>query len=186
VRRLDLELHEGDRVALWGPNGSGKTTILRCAAGTLSPTAGEVRIRGWSAGSRRANELTGISLSQERSFHLRLTGHQNLLFFARLRFGWRDAERRVREIEEELEVREIAMMRANACSSGMLQQLGLARALLGDPALVLLDEPTRSLDQAAIDRMWSALERRTSVAVVIATHLREDVERCGRRIDLPR
>ena len=60
-----------------------------------------------------------------------------------------------------------------------------ARALLGDPALVLLDEPTRSLDAEARERLWQALERRTRTCVVMATHLDEDVKRCGRRVDFP-
>jgi ABC-2 type transport system ATP-binding protein len=73
----------------------------------------------------------------------------------------------------------------NRASSGMIQQVALARALLGDPALVLLDEPTRSLDADARERLWQALERRRRTSVVLATHLDEDVKRCGRRVDFP-
>jgi ABC-type multidrug transport system ATPase subunit len=186
VRDLDLRLEPGERMALWGPNGSGKSTVLRCVAGTLLPSEGTVRVCGYEAGTMEARALVGASLSQERSFDMRLTGRANLLFFARLRFGSeRLAARRVQEVEEELELQTIASERINRASSGMIQQVALARALLGDPALVLLDEPTRSLDVDARERLWQALERRTRTCVVMATHLDEDVKRCGRRVDFP-
>jgi ABC-2 type transport system ATP-binding protein len=186
IRDLDLRLEPGERVAFWGPNGSGKSTVLRCVAGTLLPSEGTVEVCGYEAGSMEARALVGASLSQERSFDMRLTGRANLLFFARLRFGnERLAARRVQEVEEELELGTIASERINRASSGMIQQVALARALLGDPALVLLDEPTRSLDAEARERLWQALERRTRTCVVMATHLDEDVKRCGRRVDFP-
>ena len=186
VRSLDLRLEPGEKVALWGPNGSGKSTVLRCIAGTLLPSEGVVRVCGHEAGSLDARALVGASLSQERSFDMRLTGRANLLFFARLRFGSeRIAALKVQEVEEELELEAIAAETVNRASSGMIQQVALARALLGDPALVLLDEPTRSLDADARERLWQALERRRRTSVVLATHLDEDVKRCGRRVDFP-
>ncbi len=186
VRSLDLRLEPGEKVALWGPNGSGKSTVLRCIAGTLLPSEGVVRVCGHEAGSLDARALVGASLSQERSFDMRLTGRANLLFFARLRFGSeRIAALKVQEVEEELELEAIAAETVNRASSGMIQQVALARALLGDPALVLLDEPTRSLDADARERLWQALERRRHTSVVLATHLDEDVKRCGRRVDFP-
>ena len=186
VRSLDLTLAPGERVAFWGPNGSGKSTVLRCVAGTLLPSEGEVRVCGHEAGSLEARALVGASLSQERSFDMRLTGHGNLLFFARLRFGRDDrAATEVAAIEEELEIEAMAAERVNRASSGMIQQIALARALLGNPALVLLDEPTRSLDAEARKRLWDAIERRPQTGVLIATHLEEDLNRCDGRVDFP-
>jgi ABC-type multidrug transport system ATPase subunit len=186
VRDLDLNLEPGQRMALWGPNGSGKSTVLRCVAGTLLPSEGEVRVCGHEAGSLEARALVGASLSQERSFDMRLTGHGNLLFFAKLRFAREDkAAAEVAAIEEELEIEAMAAERVNRASSGMIQQIALARALLGSPALVLLDEPTRSLDADARKRLWGAIERRPRTAVLIATHLEEDVSRCDGRVDFP-
>jgi ABC-2 type transport system ATP-binding protein len=186
VRSLDLNLAPGEKVALWGPNGSGKSTVLRCVAGTLLPSEGEVRVCGHEAGSLEARALVGASLSQERSFDMRLTGHGNLLFFAKLRFGREDrAATEVAAIEEELEIEAMAAERVNRASSGMIQQIALARALLGNPALVLLDEPTRSLDADARKRLWDAIERRPQAGVLIATHLEEDVSRCDGRVDFP-
>jgi ABC-type multidrug transport system ATPase subunit len=185
VTKLDLTLRSGDRAVLWGPNGSGKSTVLRCVAGTLEPTAGTVAVSGHSVGTIGARRAIGTSLSQERSFYLRLTGRRNLVFFARLRYDRREAARRVASLEEELELETIAPRRADTCSTGMLQQLGFARALLGEPSLLLLDEPTRSLDSAARERMWSALDRRPELAVLMATHREDDAERCAVRIELP-
>jgi ABC-type multidrug transport system ATPase subunit len=133
-----------------------------------------------------ARRKVGVSMAQDRAWYMRLTGRANLLFFARLRHDREtEARRDVAALEEELEIAAITAERVDRCSSGMVQQLGLARALLGFPTLLLLDEPTRSLDRAARARFWAAVDRRPDVAAVVASHLDEDIERCGRRIDFP-
>lgn len=178
---VDLAVQPGERVALRGPNGSGKSTLLRCVLGAVEPSAGTVTVGGFRAGSVEARELIGATLSQDRSFYLRLTGLKNLLFFARLRRPTlAEARADVDRVVEELELGEIAAKRVSRCSTGMVQQLGFARALLGEPSVLLLDEPTRSLDEGASKRLWAALERRPRVAVLIATHRHEDTDRCGR------
>jgi ABC-type multidrug transport system ATPase subunit len=185
VRDLGESLARGERLALCGPNGSGKTTVLRCVAGTVTPTSGRVVVFGHQAGSRAARRLIGVSLSQERSFYLRLSGRDNLLFAAGVRgISRREAVRRVAELEDELELGPILAERVARCSTGMVQQLALARALIGDPALMLLDEPTRSLDTSAYQRLWAAIEARPQLTLLIATHRDDDVHRCHRRLDL--
>ena len=185
VRDLNVSLARGERLALCGPNGSGKTTILRCVAGTVSPTTGRVAVLGFPAGSRDARRLIGVSLSQERSFYLRLSGEDNLLFAAGVRgIDRREALRRISRLDDELELGQILRKRVDRCSTGMVQQLALARALVHDPALLVLDESTRSLDTDALDRFWRAIEARPSAALLIATHRDDDVARCHRRLDL--
>jgi len=185
LRPFDLTILAGDRVALCGPNGSGKTTLLRCVGGTLTPSAGRVQIGGYQTGTLDARRMIGISLSQERSFYLRLSGRENLLFFARVRgHGAARAKYWVESLREELELDDILAQRVDRCSTGMIQQLAFARALIGDPALLVLDEPTRSLDDGAADRLWGAVERRPQAALLIATHNHDDIEHCDRRIDL--
>ncbi len=187
IRRLDLTLDQGERIALVGANGSGKSTVLRCIAGTISPSGGTVSVSGHDPASLAARRLIGVSLSQERSFYLRLSGRENLIFFARLRgYSRRAADRVVAELEEELELRDILAERADRCSTGMILQLAFARALLGNPPLLLLDEPTRSLDAEAVERLWRVLDRRPSTAVLIATHREDDIDRCDSTIRLPR
>jgi ABC-type multidrug transport system ATPase subunit len=92
----------------------------------------------------------------------------------------------VDELAAELELSEIVAQRADRCSSGQLQQLAFARALVGNPELVLLDEPTRSLDVEARARLWTALGRRPCLAAVIATHLDEDVQHVTSVVELGR
>ncbi len=186
VRSLDLELGPGDRAALRGPNGSGKSTVLRCVAGTVEPSSGAVTVGGERAGTLPARALVGSALALERSFYARHSGHANLRVFAGLRGAPRQAAmREVDALVEELELDAIAPRRVEECSTGMLQQLAFARALLGEPRLVLLDEPTRSLDEGAVARLWAAVDRRPHLCLVIATHHADDVERCGTRVDLP-
>lgn len=182
---LNLSLTTGDRLAVIGSNGAGKSTLLRCIAGSISPTHGTVVIDGHAAGTMAARRLIGVSLAQERSFYLRLTGLRNLELYARLRLPRRLAVLAVANVVSELELDEIAPRRVDRCSSGMIQQLALARALLGEPPVLLLDEPTRSLDDAAIERLWMAVEARPQTILVIATHRHEDVERCDRTLSLP-
>ena len=187
VDNFDLSLSAGERVALLGRNGSGKTTILRCILGTLSPTSGRILVGGHDAASLAARSLVGSLLPQDRAFYLRLTGRTNLLFFAKIRgLDRREASRRVEELDAELGLAEILSRRLDRCSTGMLQKLALARGLIGEPPLLLLDEPTRSLDDTAVDVLWAAIERRPEVAVLIATHRRDNVARCDRKIELGR
>lgn len=180
---MTFSLAGGDRTALQGPNGSGKSTLLRCIAGALSPDRGSITVAGEVAGSRKARRLIGVSLAQERAFYLRLSGRENLLTFARLRHARdRDAIQEVDEIIHELAIEQICRERADRCSSGMLQQLSFARSLLGAPRLLLLDEPTRSLDEDAREAFWRALDRRHHTTVLLSTHTEDDATRCSRRL----
>lgn len=176
LERVSLRVEPGERLVLHGPNGSGKTTLLRTVLGTLEPEAGTVTVGGHPVGSLAARRLVGASLSQERSFYMRLTGRENLLLYARLRgLGKRKAAAHVRRLSEELALDRVVSRRTDRCSTGQLQLLAFARALVGESPVLLLDEPTRSLDEAARARLWAALGRRSSTAVIVASHLDEDL-----------
>jgi ABC-2 type transport system ATP-binding protein len=181
---LDLRLEAGERLALTGANGAGKSTLLRCIVGTLAPSRGTVTVAGHPAGTKAARQCIGVSFAQERSFYRRLTGIENLTTFATIREGTTRATPVVEQVLSELELHDVARRRIDRCSTGMVQQLSIARALLGSPPVVLLDEPTRSLDDDAIDRLWSALDRRRAATVIIATHRGEDIGRCERQLSL--
>ena len=185
LRHVDIALDQGERLALRGPNGSGKTTILRCVAGTITPTAGQITVFGHAAGSREARRLIGVSLSQDRSFYMRLSGRENLVFAAGIRGVPRSlAAGRAAALEEELELAEILSQRVDRCSTGMIQQLAFARALIGEPRVLLLDEPTRSLDEQAYERLWGALDARPHLTILLATHREDDALRCHRQLEL--
>jgi ABC-type multidrug transport system ATPase subunit len=178
---LSMAVELGERVAVFGPNGSGKTTLLRCVLGTVTPTSGTVTVSGHRAGTFPARALIGVSLAQERSFYLRLSGRENLILFARLRgLSRRAAAGRVDELTRELKLSEVAPRRTDRCSTGQLQLLAFARALLGEPPVLLLDEPTRSLDKLGRERIWQALDRRRDRTVVLASHLDADIDSCDR------
>ena len=182
---LSFEAARAARVALVGSNRSGKTTLLRCLLGTLAPDGGTVSVGGFAAGSLGARRITGATLSQERSFYMRLSGRENLAFFAGLRgLSSRRARSAVAALVEELELGDVVAQRADRCSTGQLQQLAFARALLGEPEVILLDEPTRSLDADARARLWRALDARPETTVVYATHVAEDLERATQVIEL--
>jgi ABC-2 type transport system ATP-binding protein len=186
IHELDFIAAPGDRLALAGPNGSGKTTILRCVLGTLAPDAGAVTVGGRTAGSLEARRLVGSALAHDRSLYLRLTGRQNLLLVARFRGRSRsNAAREVAGLADELSIGSFVDKRADRLSTGQLQQVAFARALVGDPSVLVLDEPTRSLDDAGRGVLWAALERRPRVAVLLATHLDEDLRRCTTVLRLP-
>jgi ABC-2 type transport system ATP-binding protein len=181
---LDLELDAGERLFLGGANGSGKTTLLRCLAGTLALTSGSLAVYGSPVGSRTGRAHVGVCLNPELALYPRLSGHDNLLFAARLRLPLRQVDDAVGAVEHELAITDFAARRVENYSSGMRARVAVARALLGKPSLLLLDEPTRSLDTEGCQRLWTALDHR-SVACVIASHSSSDWDRCHRALDLP-
>jgi ABC-type multidrug transport system ATPase subunit len=158
---------------------------VRIAAALILPEAGTIRVAGFDAGSLEARASIGATVSHEKAFYQRLSGVQNLLFYASIRCRTdREARARVSSLVEELEIDGFVRERADRYSSGMMQQLGVARALIAEPVLLLLDEPTRSLDDNAVGRVWAALDRRPDVAVVVASHRRSDLDRCSQRLEL--
>ena len=181
---VSFALAAGERIAILGPNGSGKTTLLRCLAGALSPTAGTVRVGGGDPQRAETRTRLGAALGDQRSFYLRLSAHENLVLFARLKLRRWGVAAEVEELERELDLAEMRDRAVARCSSGMVQRLALARALVGAPALLVLDEPTRSMDDAAKELAWQALERRPRLALALATHDPAEAGRCGARLEL--
>ncbi len=182
--RLSFTLARGGRLAVLGANGTGKTTLLRCLAGSLAPTSGRVEIAGAPAGTRPAALALGAALGDQRSFYARLSVRDNLVLFARLRSArWRVAEP-VSALVRELELGSFAERPAGRCSAGQIQRVALARALLGAPRVLVLDEPTRSMDPEARALAWAALDRRSELALVLATHDEGEAGRCGERLEL--
>jgi len=172
---LALELPERGSLAVLGPNGSGKTTLLRLIGGLLYPTAGTIRVRGHSSvGGGRRPFCLGIVLNEERSFYWRLTGRQNLEFFGCLDnlFG-KEVRTRCGRVLELVGLARAADERVSDYSSGMRQRLAIARGLLADPEVLILDEPTKSIDPVGavelrrVIRDWLAARGAT---LALATH----------------
>ncbi len=147
-----LKLNEGEIFGLIGRNGAGKTTLTKIIATLVQPTDGKVSVQNFDSvkDEVKVRSLIGLATAEERSFYWRLTAEQNLLFFARL-YGLKDAaaKQRIAEIFEQLDLKDLAKRRFSELSTGNKQRLAIARAILPKPPILLLDEPTRSLDPLA-------------------------------------
>jgi len=187
VRALDgvsLGVRRGSVFGLLGTNGAGKTTLMKIALGLLLPTSGRVEVLGQDPG-RRARSVrarTGMVLGEERSFYWRLSGRRNLEFFAALHgLDPQTAGRRIEELADLLQMREYLDAPFSDYSAGMRQKAAVARALLHDPELLLLDEPTRSLSPEASyplqDFIAGELVSGRGKTVLLATQDMEEAER---------
>ncbi|MEU7571086.1 ABC transporter ATP-binding protein [Micromonospora sp. NPDC049240] len=182
---LDLEVAPGTRLLLAGGNGTGKTTLLRCLAGVLTLSRGRATVAGHPAGSAAARRLVGVALAPEQTLCGGLSAHDNLMLVARMRLPTRRAADAVARVEQEFAITSYARQPASRCSAGMRARVSVARALLGDPPVILLDEPGRSLDATARALFWAALDRRPESTVVLASHLPEDRSHCDRTLAMP-
>lgn len=173
---VDLEVAPGELVAVVGHNGSGKTTLLRILATTVLPDAGQVDVGGTDAiaAPLAARSHLGVTLADERAWYWRLSGRENLEFFAALHgLGRQEAAGKATELLERVGMSDAADRDFGEYSSGMRLRLSLARALLGDPKLLLLDEPTRSIDPPGAAEFRSTIReqmRETGAGVLMASH----------------
>jgi ABC-type multidrug transport system ATPase subunit/ABC-type multidrug transport system permease subunit len=188
---VSLQVAEGEILALVGPNGAGKTTLLKILATLVVPDSGE----GWVAGRALTDEhavrrAVGLVTSEERSFYWRLTGRENLTFFGAMQgLGPERVKDRLAEISEIFHLQEFIDRRFDAYSSGMKQRLALARALLHRPRVLLLDEPTRSVDPVESLALRSAIRRvarEEGTAVLLVTHNLREAEVLGDRLAVQR
>lgn len=178
TRALDtvsLSVRGGEVLALLGPNGSGKTTFLKLISTMLLPDEGSVSVEGADTSREPAQvrKKVGFAVASERSFFPRLTARENLNFFATLE----DVPRETRAARTDWALETAGLMEAADTlvmkfSSGMFQRLGIARAVVKKPSILLLDEPTRSLDPAAALQLWTFLRKTAALGttVVLATH----------------
>lgn len=193
LRGVSLTVGTGEIVALLGPNGAGKSTLLRIVATLITPDRGAVRIGGHDAVSEplAARASFGLMLGEERSLFWRLTGRQNLDFFAALQGLPRErAADRTAELLERFGLADVADQRCGEYSTGMRARLGLARALIAEPPVLLLDEPARSLDPVAaadLRGLLTSLAGAGGTAVLYATHdLHDAAEVAARTIGIGR
>ena len=151
LRKIDLSILRGEYVALLGPNGSGKSTLLRLVSGSSRPTAGVIRVGGWELPKEAAAVRAQIGLVSHKSLlYDNLSAYENLAFFARLyTLPSNRVDERIAEMLAQVGLSKRARDIVRTFSRGMLQRLSIARALLHDPAILLLDEPYTGLDQDA-------------------------------------
>jgi len=175
LKDVSFSAARAEVLVLLGPNGSGKTTALKLISTMLLPDAGLVLVGGFDA-RRDAGEVrrrVGIAVAAERSFFPRLSTRENLDFFAALDEVTRsERQQRIKEVLSNTGLEEQADTLVMKFSSGMYQRLGIARALVKHPSVLLLDEPTRSLDAATTAHFWATIRAlaRQQTTVLLATH----------------
>src|SRR5215831_18375697 len=180
VRGLDLEIQTGECFGLLGPNGAGKTTTIEILEGLLQPTSGEVEILGrrWQTHTRELREWLGISL-QETRLSEKLTVRETLQLFA----SFYRHPVPVQSVLEELSLQEKAGALVGKLSGGQKQRLAVATALVANPKILFLDEPTTGLDPQSRRQLWEIIRQFQSRngTVLLTTHYMDEAERlCDR------
>jgi heme exporter protein A len=169
---VSFSLDRGELLVVAGPNGAGKTTLVRTLARLSRPSAGTVRLGGaeWLDASAARQREVGL-LSHATYLYDRLTALENLEFYARL-YGLGAVEARIRSALEKAGALDLADRRAGNLSRGQAQRVSIARAILHDPKLLLLDEPHAGLDPPSVRRLNAALDdlRTAGRAILLTTH----------------
>lgn len=186
---VSFDVNEGEIFGLIGPNGAGKTTLTKIVATLVQPTTGRVIVKGFDsvAESAALRKMIGLAAAEERSFYWRLTLEQNLMFFARLySIPTGKARARIDELLTQLDLADSARRRFGELSTGNKQRMAIARALLNNPPILLLDEPTRSLDPLAAARMRSFIGSLAAgdppVTILLTSHNLNEIEELCQRI----
>jgi ABC-2 type transport system ATP-binding protein len=188
VNGLNLEIRRGEMFGFLGPNGAGKTTTISMLSGLLKPTSGTAEIGGFDIGKepRKAKALIGVC-PQEAAVFKFLSGMENLELFGNLH-GVDKAvlKKRAADLVGEADFAEAAGRRAKGYSGGMMRQLNLMIALISDPEIVFLDEPTVGMDARARRRTWEYIGslKDQGKTVILTTHYIEEAESLSDRVGI--
>jgi ABC-2 type transport system ATP-binding protein len=186
VDRLDLDVRQGEVFGFLGPNGAGKTTTVRMLAALIAPTSGEATVAGRRLGqeNREIRRRIGV-LTETPGLYRRLSARDNLLFFARL-YGVAEPGKRTEKYLKLFDLWDRRDAPAGSYSKGMRQKLAIARALLHEPEILFLDEPTASLDPEAAKVVRDMIEmlRSEDRTIFLCTHNLDEADRLCDRVAL--
>ena len=184
VKNLNLEVHRGDVFGFLGPNGAGKSTTIRMILSLIQPTIGETELFGYPLKSRRSDALRRVGgIVEKPDFYLYLSAYKNLQIIGALTGG---ADRkRIMEVLDLVGLVHRASDRVKTYSHGMKQRLGIAQALLSDPELVILDEPTNGLDPQGMKEVRELivhLSHDKKKTIILSSHLLNEIELVANRM----
>lgn len=185
VESLDLKIKEGEIYGFLGPNGAGKTTTIRMLLGLIESTKGEIQILGKSLKEDRLSILREVgSLVESPSYYPHLTGEQNLEILRKI---LNVPKSRIEQVLSMVRLTKVADKKVKEYSLGMKQRLGIAAALLGNPRLLILDEPTNGLDPAGIieiRKLIKQLPESHGITVMISSHLLSEIEELATHVGI--
>jgi ABC-2 type transport system ATP-binding protein len=178
LTELSLDVPAGTVFGFLGPNGAGKTTALKVLAGLARPTAGRATVNGVAVSPAGEHRRQLGYLAQDPRFYGWMTGRETLRYVASFRKVARDRERQIGDLLERVGIAEAADRRTSTYSGGMRQRLGIAQALVGRPAVILLDEPVSALDPIGRKDVLDLMrELKGETTVFYSTHILDDVQR---------
>jgi ABC-2 type transport system ATP-binding protein len=187
LKGISLEIKPGEIFGLLGPNGAGKTTLIKCLTTLLLPTSGKAIINGYEL-TKQDNSIratVGCMLMGERGLYWKLTGRENLVFFGALyHLNPADRKKRAEEIIELLDLGEIADRAVETYSSGQKMKLAFAKALINDAPLLILDEPTNTLDVPSAHELRAVVRdlNGQGKTVIYTTHIMSEAETLCNRV----
>lgn len=187
VKNVSFELYPGEILGLLGPNGAGKTTIIHMLLGLTSPSSGEIRIFGLNPLKAREREkiLNRMNFSSTYvAMPYSLKVREALMVFARL-YGVKKARQKIDALLGQFELEDVADRPVRALSSGQMTRLNLAKAFINDPEILLLDEPTASLDPDIADRTRKYLievKKKRKMAILYTSHNMQEMEEISDRL----
>jgi len=187
LKNISLEIKPGEIFGLLGPNGAGKTTLIKCLTTLLLPTSGEATINGFrlTKDDNAIRASTGCMLMGERGLYWKLTGRENLVFFGALyHLSSKDRVTRANQIIERLHLGDIADRAVESYSSGQRMKLAFAKALINDAPLLILDEPTNTLDVPSARELRAVVRELNAEGktVIYTTHIMSEAETLCNRV----
>jgi len=184
VEDISFDMHEGEIIGLLGPNGSGKTTIMRMLVGLTKTTKGEVYCFEKPLGLGKVKMLKEVgAMIETPEFYNYMSGWSNLKQMARV-CGKKVSRARMKELVEFVGLSQVIRKKVKTYSLGMRQRLGLAQALLNDPKILILDEPANGLDPQGVQDFRNKLKEiaATGVSILISSHLLDEIEKVSDRV----
>jgi len=188
VDGLSLEIREGEIFGLLGPNGAGKSTTINILSGLVKPTSGSALVGGYDIvkGASKVRKIIGVC-PQQSAYYKYLTGRENISMFGELHdMGRRLIKERTADLIQKIGLDEAADRKAGGYSSGMVRRVNLAMALVHNPQIAFLDEPTVAMDPQSRRATWGFIEefRESGRTVILTTHYIEEAEELADRVGI--